>query len=141
MEPKVIIIGLNPSKARAVKRGSALNRLNQWADRVGLPIFSFTNLTDDPDWDFKFKSLDKDFVVQSVQNYDIIVALGTGVANHLKRFGLKDVFVLPHPSPRNRQLNDPTYIETKLNNLREYIDDRLHYYSNARKSPQANHVQ
>jgi hypothetical protein len=134
MEPKIIIIGLNPSKARAVIRGSALNRLNQWADQIGLPIFSFTNLTDDPDWDFKFKSLDQNFILQSIVNYDIIVALGTGVANHLKKLGLKDVFVLPHPSPRNRQLNDPAYIKSKLSNLREYIDDRLYCYSNARKS-------
>ena len=124
MESKtsIIIVGLNPSKSRAVKNGSALKRLHEWADYLNLPIFSFTNLSDDPHWDFKFKSLDKDFIVQSVQNYDIIVSLGSQVHSTLKRLGF-DSFKLPHPSPLNRQINDPTYIKHQLDQLKEYLYD------------------
>ena len=124
MESKtsIIIVGLNPSKSRAVKSGSALKRLHEWADYLDLQIFSFTNLSDDPYWDFKFKSLDKDFIVQSVQNYGIIVSLGSQVHSTLKRLGF-DSFKLPHPSPLNRQINDPTYIKHQLDQLKEYLYD------------------
>jgi len=121
MESKsLIIVGLNPSKSRAIKNGSALRRLHEWADYLNLSIFSFTNLSDDPHWDFKFKSLDKDFIVQSISGYGIIVALGSQVHDTLKRLGI-DSFKLPHPSPLNRQINDPVYIHSKLDELKEIL--------------------
>jgi hypothetical protein len=121
MESKIIVIGLNPSKARTTKRGPALKKLYQWADHLGLPIFSFTNLSDDPDWDFKFKSINQNFVLQSVQNYDIIVALGKTTSNYLKRLGVSNVFTMPHPSPRNRLLNNHDYEMEMLEKLNHYV--------------------
>jgi len=123
MEPKasIIIIGLNPSKnSGATRRGSALHRLHEWADYLGLRHYSFGNLSDDPHWDFKFKSLDENFIVQMVQGYDIIVSLGTQVHSTLKRLGFES-FKLPHPSPLNRQINDPAYILSELDKCKVLI--------------------
>lgn len=121
MERKsVIIVGLNPSKSSGTKRGPALRRLYSWAEQINLPIFSFINLSDDPNWDFKFKSINKDFIVQSLSDYSIIVSLGSQVHNTLKRLGF-DSFQMPHPSPLNRQLNDPEYEKQMLNELKNYV--------------------
>lgn len=121
MESKIIIIGLNPSKVRATKRCPALKKLYQWADHLGLPIFSFTDLSDDPEWDLKFKSIDPNFVLQAVQNYDTIVALGTKTTKYLKMLGIDKVFTMPHPSPRNRLLNNHDYEMEMLEKLNHYV--------------------
>jgi len=122
MEPKsFIIVGLNPSKKRGANYGPALSRLYRWADQINLPIFSFTNLSDAPECDLKFKSIDKKFIVQTISNYSIIVSLGSQVHNTLKRLGF-DSFKMPHPSPLNRQLNDPDYEKQMLSELKRYVE-------------------
>lgn len=122
MESKsLIIVGLNPSKASGTKHGPALRRLYSWAEEINLPIFSFTNLSDDPNWDLKFNSIDKNFVVQALSNHSIIVSLGSQVHNTLKRLGY-DSFKMPHPSPLNRQLNDPNYEKQMLSELKNYVE-------------------
>lgn len=50
----------------------------------------------------------------------IIVALGNEASNRLKARGVPH-YKLPHPSPRNRQLNDPKFIEEKLLECKTYI--------------------
>lgn len=58
-----------------------------------------------------------------MNNYDGIVAVGAMVRDALKKLGI-DHFYMPHPSGRNYLLNDPEYVENKLNELREYINGR-----------------
>jgi uracil-DNA glycosylase len=53
-----------------------------------------------------------------------VVALGKTASLALRKIGM-DHFVLPHPSGRNRQLNDSTYVEAQLALCREYIEHRL----------------
>ena len=122
MERKnIVIVGLNPSKVGGTKQGPALRRLYSWAEQINLPIFSFMNLSDDPEWDFKYKSLDKKMIVQMLSDRDIIVALGSQVYNTLKRLGFNS-FKMPHPSPLNRQLNDSEYERQMLSELKDYVE-------------------
>jgi len=122
MERKnIVIVGLNPSKVSGTKQGPALRRLYSWAEQINLPIFSFMNLSDDPEWDFKYKSLDKKMIVQMLSDRDIIVALGSQVYNTLKRLGFNS-FKMPHPSPLNRQLNDSEYEKQMLSELKDYVE-------------------
>lgn len=124
MESKtsIIVIGLNPGKRRA-RKGSTIPRLNSWMEQLGIDFYSFSNLSNDPEWDFKFKSIDKNFVVQILQNYDIIVALGNVVENHLKKLGYSNVYKLPHPSPLNRLLNDKSYEKKVIDNCRKFLNE------------------
>ena len=58
-----------------------------------------------------------------INDYDGIVAVGAMVRDALKKLNI-DHFYMPHPSGRNYLLNDPEYVDNKLNELREYINGR-----------------
>ena len=139
MDNKVLIVGMNPSKSRAVYSGSALARLRKWTAELDLQFFTFINLSNDVNWDRKFDTIDKDFVCTSIEDCDIIITLGTMVSAYLKRLGYKEHFVLPHPSPLNRQINDPKFIAMKLSECRRYIDENSN--SNSWKDGQADYIQ
>lgn len=48
------------------------------------------------------------------------VAVGKAAATALRLLGV-DFYEMPHSSGLNRQLNDPKYIEEKINGLKEYL--------------------
>lgn len=139
MDNRVIIVGMNPSKSRAVYSGSTLSRLRKWTTELDLQFFTFINLSGDSDWNRKFDTIDRNFVCTSIEECDIIITLGTMVSNYLKRLGYKEHFVLPHPSPLNRQINNQDFIDMKLSECRRYIDENSN--SNFRKNGQADYIQ
>jgi uracil-DNA glycosylase len=64
--------------------------------------------------------VDKKFVTEVVNNMKEeghIVALGKRAENDLKNLGV-EFFTLPHPSPKNRKLNDKEEINKLLNELK-----------------------
>ena len=102
---KTIVIGLNPSRvANKVRKNSAYDRLCQWIDYLNIGVVSFTNLSDDPEWDFKH--VDTDRLINQIKGYNKVLALGGQVSKTLNTLGV-DHFALPHPSPRNRMMNNP----------------------------------
>jgi hypothetical protein len=50
-----------------------------------------------------------------------VIALGQKAADYLAKVGVDEYFVLPHPSSRNRLLNDVLYVKEKLGACRSYI--------------------
>ncbi len=50
-----------------------------------------------------------------------VIALGQKASNYLSNVGVDEYFVLPHPSPKNRLLNDKEYVSIKLSNCKKYI--------------------
>jgi len=50
-----------------------------------------------------------------------VVALGNNASKRLTKLGVPH-FKLPHPSPRNRQLNDPNFIVDKLAECKVYLN-------------------
>jgi hypothetical protein len=50
-----------------------------------------------------------------------VIALGQKAARYLANVGVNEFFLLPHPSGRNRLLNDKTYVIAKLGACRQYI--------------------
>lgn len=55
------------------------------------------------------------------QNHIKVVALGGAAQKYLLKAGVNEFYVLPHPSPKNRKLNDAKFIKNTLNQCREYI--------------------
>lgn len=51
---------------------------------------------------------------------DAVVALGNVASKRLEKAGIPH-FKLPHPSPRNRKLNDPKYIDSELKKCKNYL--------------------
>lgn len=122
---RVIMVGLNPAKG-PMRRGCALDRSNEWLDILGLRFVSFVNLSSDPDWDFKRSTIEYDALKEAVDGYSIVLAWGGLPSDVLSKMGV-DHFKLPHPSPRNRQLNDPEFVRSKLEECRRYLQKRYKY--------------
>lgn len=50
-----------------------------------------------------------------------VVALGEAAKKYLLRANINEFFVLPHPSPKNRSLNDKKFVKQTLEQCRSYI--------------------
>lgn len=116
----VIFLGLNPAKPKKKLKNSALNRLSSWYDSLGIERVSFSNLTDDPDWDFDLKKIDHSYVLSLLQGYGKVIALGGLVSSFLTKYNVSHL-KMPHPSYRNRALNDKNYELEQLDVCRAYL--------------------
>jgi hypothetical protein len=121
MEVAVIIVGMNPARERNSKK-NALSRLYNWLDELDLDYVSFTNLSADSKWNFDVKTIDKNFLYNQLFEYKKVIALGGLVSNYLAKYLEVDHFKLPHPSYRNRQLNDLDFEKQQLIMCRNYLN-------------------
>jgi len=119
MNKKVIFIGMQPSKA-AYRRNCTLDRFGAWVDTLGLRFVSFHNAIVDPDLPQRMSSVDYELLRESVHNYSYVVALGNLASIALTRIETQH-FKMPHPSPLNRLLNDRSYEQNMLHELRSYV--------------------
>jgi hypothetical protein len=121
----VLFVGMNPGTAvvNEVPRYSALGRLFEWGTILGLRHFGFINVFDRPGA-FRPSQVDVDFLRAA---FDIhsgpIIVLGNVASTVLKRLEVEH-FVLPHPSYRNRKLNDRDFEKRILEECRRWISGR-----------------
>lgn len=54
-------------------------------------------------------------------NHIKVIALGEAAKKYLLKAGIQEFFVLPHPSGRNRLLNDKKFIKKTLDQCHNYI--------------------
>jgi len=101
------VVGLNPSARIRVARNSTLDRLNKWMDILGIQYYSFMNIIE-----YVSKTPNKNDInvvsIYSIKDYNKVLALGNTVSEVLNKLNI-DHFKLPHPSPRNRLLNDKKF--------------------------------
>ena len=94
--------------------------MHEWMREVGVDAFSFVNAGfnqgDRVQVNVEFLRLCTEAV-----RPDKYVALGNVASGALRRLGL-DHFKLPHPSGRNRLLNDPSFIREQLEACRAYVN-------------------
>jgi hypothetical protein len=50
-----------------------------------------------------------------------VLALGQNAASYLNKAGIRQYFLLPHPSGKNRLLNNPEFVNMKLDSCKNYI--------------------
>lgn len=115
---KVLVVGLNPSKLGG--KSPSINTLNKWMDQLGLRTCSFINLYEK---DICPEQCQIDLIrkMVTVNQYDAVICLG-GIVS--KQLYLNDIdhFRLPHPSPRNRQLNNKKYVYNELLACKNYLN-------------------
>jgi hypothetical protein len=112
---KVLVVGLNPSKKHA--KSSTLKNLVKWLDYLNLNTVSFTNLYHGYEIDSN-QSLHQ---IKDIANeYLKVIALGNQVSSALQSLAI-DHFKLPHPSGRNRKLNDHNYVHERLEMCKNYL--------------------
>ena len=118
----VIFIGMQPSKAR-FRKNCAIDRFSVWMNELEINCVTFQNAITDPDLPQKVTSANFEMLYKCIQGYDKVVALGALSSQILKSMGVGH-FKMPHPSPRNRLLNDKDYEQSMLIELRNYINDQ-----------------
>jgi uracil-DNA glycosylase len=130
---KVLFVGSNPSVSaktldpfcRSTKSGKILL---SWIERTNQEFsYSMCNVSDNPtskNKPLKIKeikdNLDSLAIKIAAAKPDKIVALGKTASKALTLLRVAH-YVMPHPSGLNRQLNDPSFIEQKINGLRNFI--------------------
>lgn len=112
---------MNPSKAEGVRKNSTLDRLNKWMDKLGIQNYSFMNTIDKCD---KVSHADIDHIkLREVSNgYSKVVALGGFASESLHKARINH-FKMPHPSPRNRLLNDKNYEKDMIIKMKHYLGE------------------
>ncbi|NDF34210.1 MAG: hypothetical protein EB157_06590 [Euryarchaeota archaeon] len=86
---------------------------------MGVRHWSFINATqcdvastDNIDWE----------MLELGRSYSRVLALGNFASSALRRLSIPH-FQLPHPSPLNRKLNDPSYEKTVLRECYNYLHE------------------
>ncbi len=123
----VVFVGDTPSKrmkpgAKPFEGAACERRLMSWIETI-LDLNPVHNLLDMGDYMitnrdtmlFKFLRL-------TTSNRWCFIALGNNASRTL---GKKEHFKLPHPSGRNRQINNKAFIDQKLLECKKYIE--AHY--------------
>lgn len=124
MTQKVLIVGLNPSNRKTinkVNKNSTFDRLNKWMNHCGIEHYSFINCINDRG-NYINCNVDYDSLKTAVVGYKKILALGDIASKSLININV-DHFRLPHPSPRNRVLNDSVIEKIIIELCREYVYD------------------
>ena len=89
--------------------------------RLGVDHYSFANVYDKPGEVPSLSELVKEDIRFS-DDYEKIIALGVTPSYVLRAKGIKH-FSLPHPSPRNRKLNDKEYVDHVLDECKDYLNE------------------
>ena len=115
---KILIVGQNPS-AQKPRKNSTFDRLQRWCDEMNVDDFDFINCIDSVG-DYTKLKINKDNIQTSTRNRDKIIALGNFSSDTLSKLGI-DHFKMPHPSPRNRKLNDKEFEKKMINECKNYL--------------------
>lgn len=111
----IIFVGDKPSKrmkpnAKPFEGAACEDRLKEWIKELNVENYIILNRFDKPIWTF----------AKWFTNEAVVVALGNNAAQTLRKYST-GYFKLPHPSGRNRQINDKEFISKRLEECKLYI--------------------
>ncbi len=109
LSPSVPLVGTDSYKT-----------LLEWIGEMSIDItrVRFYNQTDGPfDNAYSKATLNQAVKLEQIK----VIALGQKAAGYLNKVGIEEYFVLPHPSGRNRLLNDKELVANKLGACKRYI--------------------
>ena len=115
MKREILILGQNPSSAKPFKNNT-VERLSKWLKYANIFRYDFDNVSQDVGHTFE---VDIDHVKKVTEGYSKIVALGGIASNVLHKLDIPHL-KMPHPSPRNRQLNCKEFEKEKMKTLKNY---------------------
>lgn len=127
----VLIVGQNPSKhnidlAKAFVGSKSGRTLMSWITQVGLDQEHnvLVNCSDDTDFKLNKKNTYKAFFKigghMAAYQPDKVLSLGKVAHRVLSEAGVNH-FELPHPSGRNRKLNDKRWLAKQLRLCKDYV--------------------
>ena len=101
----IMIMELDVSDVQLANVGSL--KINSWLDDRGFDYFEVFN-----HW--------------GMSSIDRIIALGRDAERYLVSQGVENYFRLPHPSGRNRLLNDKKFVKQELSKCKKFIKGEKH---------------
>lgn len=111
---------MNPSNKPTLNgKNATFTKLNSWMNTCSVNHFSFCNTFQERKV-AKKEDVDSELLLTVSHEYDKIITLGNFASDALKRLNIKH-FKLPHPSPRNRMLNDKNFEKLILTRCKEFI--------------------
>lgn len=113
---KVLVVGLNPSRQHG--KSPTLRNLYNWLDRLNISFVSFTNLYEG--YTATPGSEKTEYIARISQEYDKVICLGATVSTALRGMDI-DHFRMPHPSGRNRLLNDQRFVDQQISACKNYL--------------------
>lgn len=118
---RIIVIGMNPSRILSIKNKETFTfkKLKHWMNNLGVKYFSFSNVNENIDH-ISLSKVDFSRLNTITSDYDRVIALGNFASDALHKIRVNH-FKLPHPSPRNRLLNDKDYENKILQQCKEYL--------------------
>lgn len=118
---KVLVIGMNPSDKPTLgyKQNASFRRLESWMDRLNIRHFSFINTFDIPGKAL-MSNVDFDRLEKVCSEYNRVLALGNFVSRALCKIEVKH-YVMPHPSPLNRNLNHKWWVDLMIEDCKDYL--------------------
>lgn len=121
MDP-ILVVGMCPSNKPTLgtKRNATFRNLESWMDRLNIRYFSFINTFNFPG-KAQIKNVDFDSLEKACQSYNKVLALGNFASTALCKIGVKH-YVMPHPSPLNRNLNHKWWVDLMIEDCREYLE-------------------
>jgi len=120
----ILVLGMSPSTKTKPFRGGTFERLQSWMTQVGVPHWDFHNVIPHVANSTSTKDIDWDLLGRKLEGRKVVIALGTWVSGVLKSKEIVHIKV-DHPSPRNRNFNDPAYEPAMLKRLKKEIHDVL----------------
>jgi uracil-DNA glycosylase len=128
---KVLVVGQNPSRHNldpkvAFEGTKSFNVIEDWMQEMSVSDNSYMLVNAFIKVNQKYNKDEFDIAVARLHSYmkiikpEKVIALGKMAAKALKKAGI-DHFELPHPSGRNRKLNDMEWLQEQLLQAREYI--------------------
>lgn len=118
---------MNPSANTKPLKNGSFARLQSWMNAVGVPHWDFTNVVPHKIGDVTLDDVPWDVLKAWCGERRVIVCLGGFVARAIKKVDTGDsvIICIDHPSPRNRNFNDPAYEPEMLKRLKQEIEDAL----------------
>lgn len=95
--------------------------MGQWCESVSLEQYEFYNVIPHVVASSSLDDVDVELLLQKVHAKRKVVALGGFASRVLNKYAISHMQI-DHPSPRNRNLNDPAYELKMLDRLRDYLN-------------------
>lgn len=120
---RIAFVASNPSHAGP--ESPAKKNFYKWVCAMdvkhGMLFFNVSNAPTPDNRPLKKSEYELDRLRRDLYGFDRIVALGSTAADALDKLGIQ-YFRLPHPSPKNRVLNDKRYIDQLLFECKAYLE-------------------
>ena len=119
---RVIILGQCPSSKTKASANGTFARLKKWCDAVDLHEWDFHNVIHDKINSYDPADVDVATLIKKTKGKQVVIALGGFVERICKKYAIS-CYKVDHPSPRNRNLNDPDYELRMLKSLKRFLDE------------------